>query len=712
MTSIRRITITGILFLNVFPILLHSQPLTSVRFSPGIASQLADRRVLIQQMVNSVSRENIVKNIAGLQAFGNRYEYGSQQEAAADWIIKELGWWGVTAESDPYKIGISSFSGLDMLTKDTAWVVGINGIMLFTGNGARSWTKITTPLSGTSSALQAVEFIDSRNGWVAGASAYIFCTSDGGKSWWNQTPGSQYSFTDIQFANARLGVAVGGGKQIYRTTNGGLVWSRVHLDPPNTLRRVRILDTLNMWAVGDNGTILRSNDGGANWAPQASGVTTALYSIHFVNANVGWAAGIGSTLLQTTDGGQSWRPVTEVSKQFPGVTFFDITFADASNGWISCSYSKVLRTSDGGHSWASSNPTGKEGSWASLFRIAQIGGTHLLSCGTYSTIVLSTDRGRLWESQSVTMPSELFHPSRNIVVTIPGARTPEKEYLMIAHYDGTSAGPGADDNASGTSALMEAARILKNCQFESTIRLIAVSAEEVGLCGSSDYATRARQQGKNIGGVLNADMIGYPLTGDTTRLVAGSYFVHCRLADSVFLYNQRYSIGAKVDLSDSCSGSDHTSFAAAGYEAISIQEGASTEIWARKNPYYHLASDSLSKLHPGLMRRAAQLLVATIAELAGPISQTGIPQVYALDQNYPNPFNAGTMITFGLPQPSVVKLKVYDMLGMQVASLYDGRAEAGLHRIAWLPAGLSSGVYFYRLQTAGYSETRKLILIK
>lgn len=217
-------------------------------------------------MVNSVSRENIVNTIAGLQAFGNRYEYNPQQEAAADWIIKELGLWGVMAVSDPYKIGIGSFSGLDMLTKDTAWVVGINGTMLSTVDGGRSWTKISTPLSGTSTAIQAVDFIDSRNGWVAGASVYIHCTSDGGKSWWNQTPGSQYSFTDIQFANARLGVAVGGGRQIFRTTNGGLVWSRVYLDPPNTLRRVRILDTLNMWAVGDNGTILRSNDGGHSWA--------------------------------------------------------------------------------------------------------------------------------------------------------------------------------------------------------------------------------------------------------------------------------------------------------------------------------------------------------------------------------------------------------------------------------------------------------------
>jgi hypothetical protein len=467
-----------------------------------------------------------------------------------------------------------------------------------------------------------------------------------------------------------------------------------------------------MWAVGDNGTILRSNDGGATWTPRPSGITTTLYSVHFVNANLGWAVGTGSTLLQTTDGGQSWRTLTEISKQFPGVTFFDITFADGASGWISCSYSKVLRTSDGGHSWASSNPTGREGSWAGLFRIAQIGGTHLMSCGTSSTIVLTTDRGSSWESQPLSMPSDLFHSSRNIVVTLPGAVSPEKEYLMTAHYDGTSAGPGADDNASGASAVMEAARILKNYQFESTIRLIAVSAEEVGLCGSSDYATRAKRQGKDISGVLNTDMIGYPLTGDTTRLVAGSYFVHCRLADSVFLYNQRYGIGAKVDLSDSCSGSDHTSFASAGYDAISIQEGASTEIWARKNPYYHLPSDSLSKLHPGLMRRAAQLLVATIAELAGPIGRGEVPSAYALDQNYPNPFNSGTMITFELPQPSVVKLKVYDILGKQVASLYDGQADAGLHRIAWRAGGFSSGVYFYRLQTGSYSETRKLVLIR
>ena len=111
-------------------------------------------------------------------------------------------------------------------------------------------------------------------------------------------------------------------------------------------------------------------------------------------------------------------------------------------------------------------------------------------------------------------------------------------------------------------------------------------------------------------------------------------------------------------------------------------------------------------------------MVATVAELAGPVGlatsagNSAVPHAYRLDQNFPNPLNAGTMITFELPQPSVVKLRVYDILGKQVASLYDGQADAGVHRIAWRASGFSSGIYFYRLQTGSYSETRKLVLIR
>jgi len=89
-----------------------------------------------------------------------------------------------------------------------------------------------------------------------------------------------------------------------------------------------------------------------------------------------------------------------------------------------------------------------------------------------------------------------------------------------------------------------------------------------------------------------------------------------------------------------------------------------------------------------------------------------IPVQYSLNQNYPNPFNPVTSIKFGIPKQSNVKLIVYDALGREVAALIDSELKAGNYSVDWNAADSPSGVYFYRLITTDYSETRKMILIK
>ena len=663
-------------------------------------------------MVNAVSRENLIANIQALQAFGNRYEYNPQQEAAADWMINQLNWWGGNAQSDPYRIGTTALLAVDMVSKDSGWVVGSAGTCLSTADGGHSWTKILNPLSRTSTTARCIDFLSSRIGWIAGDLGAIASTTDGGATWSDRSTGNPAPIMDIGFRDAQTGIAVGGGGQIFRTSNAGLTWSLATLGRTVTLRRLKLLDQSTNWVVGDSGVIIHSTNGGATWTTRASNTNAILYGIDFPNVQTGWAVGSGSTVLQSTNGGTTWTKRTDVAVSFPGRTFYDVCFSDSLSGWISASGGSILKTSDGGRTWSISNACGRYGSTPALYRISRVSGRYLLASGSSSMVVASQDGGATWSSLWSSLPADLFHSSRNVIVTIPGQVTPLKECLMIAHYDGVSAGPGADDNASGTSAVMEAARILGGYQFESTIRLIAVSGEEVGLCGSSDYASRARGQNSDLLGVVNADMIGYPLTGDTARLIAGSYYTHCRLADSVVVFNKRYGIGAKVDLSDSSSGSDHVPFTSAGYDAIIISEGSSGEIWARKNPFYHTPNDSLSKLHPGLIRRSAQLMIASVAELARPIGLTAVPTECLLEQNYPNPFNAGTVISFTLPQATAVKLRVCDVLGRLVATLYDGTAGPGVHRFTWTAKGVSSGVYFYSLHTDRFTDVKKMVLVK
>lgn len=92
--------------------------------------------------------------------------------------------------------------------------------------------------------------------------------------------------------------------------------------------------------------------------------------------------------------------------------------------------------------------------------------------------------------------------------------------------------------------------------------------------------------------------------------------------------------------------------------------------------------------------------------------QNGAPSVFALHQNYPNPFNPSTTIGFSVPTASRVSLKVYNLLGEAVATLADGQYAPGTHTVQWNATGFSSGVYFYKLETGNFTQTRKLLLAK
>ena len=89
-----------------------------------------------------------------------------------------------------------------------------------------------------------------------------------------------------------------------------------------------------------------------------------------------------------------------------------------------------------------------------------------------------------------------------------------------------------------------------------------------------------------------------------------------------------------------------------------------------------------------------------------------LPTRYSLHQNYPNPFNPTTTISYQLPMQNHVTLKVFDMLGREVATLVNGVEEPGYKSINFNANRLSSGMYFYRLQAGNYIETKKLVLLK
>ena len=90
----------------------------------------------------------------------------------------------------------------------------------------------------------------------------------------------------------------------------------------------------------------------------------------------------------------------------------------------------------------------------------------------------------------------------------------------------------------------------------------------------------------------------------------------------------------------------------------------------------------------------------------------GPPVAFALDQNYPNPFNPSTTIRYALPNRSKVTLTVFNLLGEEVAHLVEGEKEAGFHEVQFDADNLESGVYLCRLQAGGFTQTRKLMILR
>lgn len=115
----------------------------------------------------------------------------------------------------------------------------------------------------------------------------------------------------------------------------------------------------------------------------------------------------------------------------------------------------------------------------------------------------------------------------------------------------------------------------------------------------------------------------------------------------------------------------------------------------------------------GILDGNSNIVTIKYAQTTGVVNNgTGIPSAYALKQNYPNPFNPSTNIEFNISKNGPVKLQVYNSLGKVVSTLVEGELKAGSYTVRFSGAGLTSGVYFYMLQAEGFSETKKMLLVK
>jgi hypothetical protein len=214
----------------------------------------------------------------------------------------------------------------------------------------------------------------------------------------------------------------------------------------------------------------------------------------------------------------------------------------------------------------------------------------------------------------------------NVVGTLPGR---VQEYVIICgHFDSANQTcPGSDDNASGTCAVLEAARLLRAYSYEYTIKFIAFGGEEQGLLGSAQYATVHASD--SIRAVVNADMIIWDGNAN------GTVQVHARvnaapaysndLADYISDVNTEYGIGLICDKHiPGLTGSDHSSFWNIGKSAVCLIEEYGVDFC----PYYHTANDAWSNYaqlqHQRFFLKMAKLAVTSTALLAQPVAPTPV----------------------------------------------------------------------------------------
>lgn len=223
------------------------------------------------------------------------------------------------------------------------------------------------------------------------------------------------------------------------------------------------------------------------------------------------------------------------------------------------------------------------------------------------------------------------YTSHNIIATIPGSLHPEEVVILSAHLDSISdnpfqLAPGAEDNASGSSALLEAARIFRYYRFERTVKFIWFNAEEQGLLGSAAYV--ADHPTDHIVGVVNLDMFGYDTNQDGCfELHVGSLPESQPIGECFANTIQSNGLPLTFDyLTDTAtSSSDHGTFWDAGVGAVEVLENHFFNelpggcVGVDANPFYHKQTDYTIHMDLPITFQIARAGLATAANLAGPL---------------------------------------------------------------------------------------------
>ncbi len=665
----------------------------------------------IQEMVDSVSQSRLYSTLSALS--------GENQ---------------VLIGGEPYTIN-TRYSPTDMCKKAGQFILEtFQGMGLEAEYDYFNWRTL----------MKAVHFpVDNQTGWAVGQQMSVLHTEDGGQVWIEDHTGDEGALNDIVMLDNSHGCIVG-NNGIVMVTEDGSTWQRVYPPTSNNLNALCFVDATTAFCCGESGTILKSVDGGLSWTSLTSGTSRSLLGICFAGTSTGWVVGMDGEIRKTENGGASW---TSVSSPV-GVDLYDVACQDEYTCWA-CGLSGTIVRTDDGAAWEEiATPVSED--LKSVFFVNTLRG---YACGKLGTLIKSLDGGATWSDmdfpanlnlndlhfltagegwvvglaavQHTTTGGLEWEDQRNgvrsgdanVVATLPGTTDPDEIYIICGHYDSISQmpetyAPGADDNGTGTVGVIEAARVLKAYDFESTLRFVCFSREEQGLVGSGAYAREARARGDSIVAALNFDMIGY-VDAAPEELDVIYNGISGWLADeyeaAATLYVPDLDIVKKYA---TYVGSDNSSFWDYNYPSFCGIEDSPLH-----NPYYHRTTDRVSTLDFEFYTDVVRAAVASLAELArldtGSSSVAGVLEP-ALFRVSPNPGRGEVAIEMTGSDPAPEAFHIYSVEGKLVSTLEPAVGQ-GVARATWDGSDIAGspvgpGIYFVKI--AGRSKGTKVVLLR
>lgn len=468
------------------------------------------------------------------------------------------------------------------------------------------------------------------------------------------------------------------------------------------LNGVYMLDTQTGWICGNAGTMLKTNDGGQNWI-QVNATLNDLNSILFKDASIGVAVGDDGTIIRSTNGGTNWSVVASgTTEQFrkvssgSGNTFF----AAGDNGLISVS-------TDNGATWSLKNA----GTTLRFRGTATTASNKVWIVGENGLIKYSTDGGNNWSDQTSGITNNDINDIQFINENIGFAGADGSNFIFT-----TDGGQNWAPRNSGIffdlyGIYFQDANIGWGVSIVGTIFFTTDGGNSWTSqpCGSAFTLREAHflHQGKGWTVGDNGTVVMY--TDNTVPVELNSFNasvtgnnISLKWSTATETNNRGFEVERKVN-------SGQSSVNNLEYQVVGFVDGHGTS--TEQQSYFFIDQNLSAGKYLYRIKQIDFDGSFEYFELASEVTVEA-PNTFSLSQNYPNPFNPTTLIKFSIPVKGNVTLKVYDIIGNEVAALVNENKDAGQFEVRFNGEGLSSGLYLYQLKSSNFIETRKMTLIK